>query len=79
MSVFLIETLPSSVSGNLKTQLTGLHRLLSISEELESKNAFEQAEMILYAALSPCVAKKARKGEFVKCFDHFDLLHTAIN
>jgi hypothetical protein len=41
--------------------------------------AFEQAEVILYAALDPALASKARKGDFVKCLDHFDLLQTAIN
>ena len=43
------------------------------------QNACEQAEMILQAALDPSVASRARKGEFVTCFDHFDLLQTAIN
>ena len=43
------------------------------------QNAFEQAELILDAALDPAVASRARKGEFVKCFDHFDLLQTARN
>jgi hypothetical protein len=42
-------------------------------------NTFEQAELILQAALDPCVAHRARKGEFVTCFDHFDLLQTPIN
>src|SRR5262245_47337021 len=42
-------------------------------------NACEQAEMILYAALDPSIARRARKGEFVRCLDHFDLLQTAIN
>jgi len=41
--------------------------------------AFEQAEMILYAALDPTIASKAKKGEFVKRLDHFDLLQTARN
>ena len=41
--------------------------------------AFEQAEMILYAALDPSIASKAKKGEFVKCLDHFDLLQSARN
>jgi len=41
--------------------------------------ACEQAEMILYAALDPCIAGKAKKGEFVKCLDHFDLLQSARN
>jgi hypothetical protein len=35
--------------------------------------------MILYAALDPSVASRARKGEFVTCLDHFDLLQTARN
>jgi hypothetical protein len=42
-------------------------------------NAFEQAELILQATLDPTIARRAKKGEFVKCFDHFDLLQTAIN
>jgi hypothetical protein len=41
--------------------------------------AFEQAEMILHAALDPSIASKAKKGEFVKWLDHFDLLQTARN
>jgi hypothetical protein len=35
--------------------------------------------MILQAALDPSVASKARKGDFVTCLDHFDLLQTRIN
>ena len=30
-------------------------------------------------SLDPAIARRARKGEFVACFDHFDLLQTAIN
>jgi hypothetical protein len=41
--------------------------------------AFEQAEMILYAALDPAMASKSRKGDFVRCLDHFDLLQSPIN
>src|SRR5262249_21322961 len=41
--------------------------------------ASEQAEMILYAALDPAVASRARQGDFVKCLDHFNLLQTARN
>jgi hypothetical protein len=41
--------------------------------------AFEQAELTLHAALDPTVASKARKGDFVRCLDHFELLQTAIN
>ena len=43
------------------------------------RNAFEQAELILQAALDPAIASRARRGEFVKCLDHFDLLQTARN
>jgi len=42
-------------------------------------NACEQAELILQAALDPTIAHRARRGEFVKCIDHFDLLQTARN
>jgi hypothetical protein len=45
----------------------------------DSLTAFEQAEMILYAALDPAVASKARKGDYVKVLDHFDLLQTVRN
>jgi hypothetical protein len=41
--------------------------------------AFEQAEMMLYAALDPAIASRARQGDFVKCLDHFNLLQTARN
>jgi hypothetical protein len=41
--------------------------------------AFEQAEMILYAALDPAVAGKARQGDFVRNLDHFKLLQSTIN
>jgi hypothetical protein len=32
--------------------------------------------MLLYAALDPAVASRARQGDFVRCLDYFDLLHT---
>ena len=41
--------------------------------------AFEQAELILYAALKPDIASKAKMGDLVKCLDHFDLLQNPIN
>jgi hypothetical protein len=41
--------------------------------------AFEQAELILHAALDPSVASKARKGDFVKSLDYFELLQSPIN
>ena len=36
------------------------------------------AKLILQTALEPAIAGRANKGEFVKCFDHFNLLQTAI-
>jgi len=65
--------------GISKHNLPGYIGFFQFLRNFRQKNAFEQAELILHAALSPGVAKRARKGEFVKCFDHFDLLHTAIN
>jgi len=44
-----------------------------------TKNACEQAELILRVALDPTIARKAKKGELVTRFDHFDLLQMAIN
>ena len=43
------------------------------------QNACEQAEMVIRAALDPTIARKARRGEIVKCIDHFGLLKIAIN
>jgi hypothetical protein len=43
------------------------------------RHAFEQAGLILQAALDPAIASRARRGEFVTCFDPFDLLETPIN
>jgi transposase-like protein len=65
--------------GLSKTNLPGYLGFFQFLRNYRQQNAFEQAELILYAALDPAVASRARKGEFVKCFDHFDLLQTAIN
>jgi transposase-like protein len=65
--------------GVSKTNLPGYVGFFQFLRNYRQQNACEQAELILYAALDPAVASRARKGEFVKCFDHFDLLQTAIN
>ncbi len=62
----------------------GIYRLIGINSfqflrNFWHQNAFEQAEMILLAALDPTVASRARRGEFVTCFDHFGFRQTAIN
>jgi transposase-like protein len=65
--------------GISKTNLPGYVGFFQSLRNFHQLTAFEQAEMILYAALDPAIASKARKGDFVKCLDHFDLLQTAIN
>src|SRR5918993_4952492 len=65
--------------GISKLNLPGYIGFFQFLRNFRQLNAFEQAELILQAALDPTIARKARKGEFVKCIDHFDLLQTAIN
>jgi transposase-like protein len=65
--------------GISKTNLPGYLGFFQFLRNIRQQTAFEQAEMILHAALDPSIASHARKGDFVKCFDHFDLLQTTIN
>jgi hypothetical protein len=65
--------------GVSKGNLPGYVGFFQFLRNFRQHNAFEQAEMILYAALDPAVAGKARKGDFVQCLDHFNLLQTARN
>src|SRR5205807_4188706 len=65
--------------GISKYNLPGYVGFFQFLRNFRQRNAFEQAELILQAALDPVIASRAKKGEFVKCFDHFDLLQTAIN
>ena len=62
-----------------KINLPGYLGFFQFLWNVRHQNAFEQAELILPAALDLTIASRARRGEFVKCFDHFDLLQTAIN
>ena len=59
------------------SDLPGYVSFFQFLRNFRQRNAFEQAELILQAALDPVIASRAKKGEFVKCFDHFDLLQTA--
>jgi transposase-like protein len=59
-----------------KANLPGYVGFFQFLRNFRNLNAIQQAEMILYAALDPNIADVARKGEFVKQFDHFQLLHT---
>jgi transposase len=65
--------------GLSKSNLPGYVGFFQFLRNVRHQTAFEQAEMILCAALDPSIASRARKGEFVRCLDHFDLLQTAIN
>jgi len=65
--------------GISKTNLPGYLGFFQFLRNFRQRTAFEQAELILHAALDPSVASRARKGEFVKCLDYFDLLQTTRN
>jgi hypothetical protein len=65
--------------GLSKCNLPGYGGFFQFLRNFRQQNAFEQAELILRAALDPTTASRARGGELVKCLDHFDLLQTAIN
>ncbi len=65
--------------GLSKTNLPGSLGFFQSLRNFRQQNACEQAELISYAALDPTIASRARKGEFVRYFDHFDLLQTVRN
>jgi transposase-like protein len=65
--------------GVSKTTLPGYLGFFQFLRNFHQLTAFEQAERILYAALDPAVASRAKKGEFVTCLDHFELLQCPIN
>jgi hypothetical protein len=65
--------------GISKFNLPGYVGFFQFLRNFRQLTTFEQAEMILYAALDPSIASKAKKGEFVNRLDHFDLLQTARN
>jgi len=60
--------------GISKLNLPGYLAFFQFLRNFRSQNAFEQAALILQAALDPSVATKARKGEFVRWLDQFDVL-----
>jgi transposase-like protein len=65
--------------GISKRNLPGYVSFFQFLWNFRHQNAFEQAALLLHAALDPAIARRARRGEFVKCLDHFDLLQIAIN
>src|SRR5262249_54400409 len=60
--------------GISKLNLPGYVGFFQFLRNFRQLNAFEQAELIIQAALDPALARRAKKGEFVACLDHFDLL-----
>jgi hypothetical protein len=65
--------------GISKINLPGYVGFFQFLRNFRRQNAFAQAETILQAALDPAIARRARPGKFVACFDPFDFLQTAIN
>ena len=65
--------------GVSKGHLAGYVGSFQFLRNFRQQSAFEQAELILQAALDPAIASRATRGEFVACFDHFNLLQTAKN
>jgi hypothetical protein len=65
--------------GLSKTNLPGDVGFFQFLRHFRHQTACEQAEMILYTALDPSIASRARRGEFVRCLDHFKLLQSPIN
>lgn len=65
--------------GISKTNLPGYVGFFQFLRNYRQLTALEQAEMILYTALDPSVASRSRKGDFVRCLDHFDQLQTGLN
>jgi len=57
--------------GVSKYNLPGYVGFFQFLRNFRQYKAFEQAELILQAALDPAMAHRAKKGESVKCFDHF--------
>ncbi|HEY5864076.1 MAG TPA: transposase, partial [Candidatus Tectomicrobia bacterium] len=65
--------------GISKTNLPGYVGFFQFLRNFREQNACEQTELIIQAALDPVIASRVKKGEFITCFDHFDLLQIAIN
>ena len=63
--------------GISKINLPGYVGFFQFLRNFRQYNACEQAELILQAALDPTIASRAKKGEFVTCFDPFDLYKQA--
>ena len=75
----LLKSYLRAFRGVSKTNLPGYVGFFQFLRNFHQLTAFEQAELILHAALDPSVASKASKGDIVWCLDHFELLQIVIN
>jgi transposase-like protein len=75
----LLKPSPRVFRGLSKCNLPGYLGFFQFLRNFRYKNACEQAELLLQAAVDPAIASRAQWDEFVRCFDPFDLLQTAIN
>lgn len=74
----LLKPYRQSWRGLSKPNLPGYVGFLQCLRNFRSQNAFEQTELILWAALDPAIARSARRRELGRSVDHFDFLQTAI-
>ena len=65
--------------GVSKGNLSGYVGVFQCLRNVRQPHACEQAALIVRAARDPVIATRARRGAFVKCLAHFDLLQIAIN
>ena len=65
-----------ALTRKLSASATSLGEASRVVKALVSHSSAWEGEA---ATAYPAIARRAKKGEFVKCFDHFDLLQTAIN
>src|SRR5262249_49708694 len=65
--------------GISKLNLPGHVGFFQFLRNFRQLNAFEQAELILQAALDPAIPRRAKNGEVFKWFDPLKLLQTGRN
>ena len=63
--VFVAQALPASVSGVSKCNLPGYVGFFQFLRNFRQRNAFEQTELILQAALDPAIARRAKQGSLL--------------
>src|SRR5262245_58607300 len=59
--------------GLSKCTLPGYVGCFQFLRTFRQQNACEQAPLIFQAAVDPLIARRAKRGECVRCWDHFGL------